>query len=152
MKMSRETLKSLIKECLVEILTEGLGSTMPRSPVRASPYGTQESVQRRSPGRQYDPRLDTPTAAGRKPTGALRAAIKESAGGNPLMASIFADTAATTLREQIDAGDGGAVPSGAAKITQQEQFNGTPEDVFGEEATGKWAHLAFMPAGPNKAA
>lgn len=170
MKMSREQLKALVKECLLELLSEGLGDVTaparrepipPRVPIagRATEARARPSPSaRRAP--EFDPRLDTPLGNGRQPTAALKAAIKQNAGGNPIMESIFADTARTTLPAQLAHGDVGALPqpdgsvsSGAPQgPSQQEQFNGTPEQVFGEESASRWASLAFMDAPAKKSA
>ena len=153
MKVSREQLKLLIKECLVELLSEGLGS-VPTSHVQPRfSGGTSIDESKRVGKKKYDPLLDTPLSGGRKPSNVLKAAIEESAGGNKLMAAIFADTAVTTLSEQARHGHTEAIPEeGVGRIVQQEKFEGTPEQVFGEEAASKWANLAFATPGPNKAA
>jgi hypothetical protein len=153
MALSRAELKQVIKELLIEVLSEGLGNvqaTAYRSsaPNRSSISGVTESRRqdgRRKPG--FDPRLDTPIV--KQPSSALKEAIKRQAGGNAIMADILADTAATTLPTMLSHGDtGGAAPEmgHAPKITQQEQFHGAPEEVFGEEVTGRWADLAFATA------
>ena len=154
MKMSRDQLKSLVKECLLEILNEGLGNVS-QAPSQFQPppqrqlNGVSESRSRQRP---FDSRLDTPLNGGRAPTSALKNAIKESAGGNPLMESIFADTARTTLASQISHGDVGTPPPGSSHSgrggpVQQEQFSGDPEQIF--EGASRWASLAFMD-GPGK--
>ena len=160
MKMSRDQLKALVKECLLELLSEGLGDVS-RMPARREPIpprmpiaGVSEQRSRARPRQDYDPRLDTPIGPGRQPTNALKDAIKREAGGNPIMESIFADTARTTLPAQLQAGDtggmgGGVAPSGPA---QEEKFVGTPEQVFGEETASRWADLAFMDAPAKKTA
>lgn len=170
MKMSREQLKALVKECLLELLSEGLGDVgsvsrparrepvPPRVPISGVAEGRQRGGQRKAP--EFDPRLDTPIGGGRQPTDALKRAIKQNAGGNPIMESIFADTARTTLPAQLAHGDVGALPqpdgsmsSGAPQgPAQQEQFNGSPEQVFGEESASRWASLAFMDAPAKKTA
>lgn len=158
MKMSRDQLKALVKECLLEILSEGLGDvSVParRDPIspRSAIAGVAESRSRKKP--DFDPRLDTPVGPGRTPTAALKEAIKRNAGGNPVMESIFADTARTTLQAQLAHGDTGQLPSGGGSMSapagpiQEEKFNGTPEQVFGEETASRWASLAFMD-GPSK--
>jgi hypothetical protein len=160
MKMSREQLKALVKECLLELLSEGLGdvASAPRRepvPPRVPIAGVAESRNRARRVPEFDPRLDTPVGPGRTPTAALKDAIKRNAGGNPIMESIFADTARTTLPAQLAHGDVGALPTGGGPAAapggpvQQEQFNGEPEQVFGEEAASRWASLAFMD-GPSK--
>ncbi len=159
MKMSRDQLKALVKECLLELLSEGLGDVT-RLPARREPIPPRMPIagvsEQRSRGRarqDYDPRLDTPIGS-RTPTTALKDAIKREAGGNPIMESIFADTARTTLPSQLAAGDtggmgGGVAPTGPA---QEEKFVGTPEQVFGEETASRWADLAFMDAPAKKTA
>ena len=66
---------------------------------------------------------------------------------DPVLSSILADTAKTTLQEQRGAestGPGGVsittsmAGDGAARVAAQS----TPEDLFGESAN-KWADLAF---------
>ena len=62
------------------------------------------------------------------------------------MQDIFADTAATTLREQKE----GARPSGPAISAQGDQAakivdQSMPEEIFGDSAS-KWASLAFAPS------
>lgn len=147
MKMSRNQLKALVKECLIELLSEGLGAGAMIAPSRPqavdeSRVHNNRSIQARRQRDRFDPALDTPIGK----TAALKNAIKTSAGGNQLMESILADTAATTLQEQFSHGDVNPVPSGASVPVQpqQEQFAGRPEDVFGEESASKWAALAFM--------
>lgn len=154
MALSRAELKQVIKELLVEILSEGLGNVQaaarrPLAPGRVPIAGVSESRQRPNGRRQpsFDPRLDTPVGNNRKPTHALKEAIKRESGGNSVMADILADTAVTTLPTMLSHGDTGTPMPGATAPgpTQQEQFHGTPESVFGEETAGRWADLAFMP-------
>lgn len=144
MKMSREQLKSLVKECLVELLSEGIDAHRPI--VEASrPMGTQsvrQVTQPRQTRRTYDPALDRPASV----NPIIREAIKANAGTNKTMASILADTAITTLREQTGAD---TQSSGASQLQQVEHINGTPEEVFGEEVTSRWAHAAFAAPKPK---
>lgn len=146
MKITREQLKAMIKECIVEVLTEGLG---PQQRITET-LRTGKSTQYAQPAkRQFDPRLDTPIA--RKapaPSPVSNAAIKAVAGKNSVMQSIFADTAATTLVEQVAAGDSSSTGESSSRASQTsvEHINGTPEEVFGEDTTSRWANLAFMPA------
>jgi hypothetical protein len=81
-------------------------------------------------------------------SGMVANAVKELAAQNPLMASIFADTAKNTLMEQGISNDAPPVSTvdpradRAAKIADLVP----PEQLFGEEAASKWATLAFMPS------
>lgn len=146
-KLSRLQLKALVKECLVELLQEGLGSgasqsmgvTLPVTEVKRQQVAQQQK-------RRISP-LDMPaTVQGQNyrggPSGALAEAVRQTAGGNSVMADILADTAMTTLQEQI-ANESSAERGSASRVQQQEQINGTPEEIFGTQMTSKWADLAF---------
>lgn len=156
MKVSKKILKQIVKECLIEILTEGLGSSVP-SPAAIYPStvpGTNRDLsmagmtERYVPPVPYDPtvRQTQPTQISRL-NNQVASAVKELAAStrDPMMASIFADTARSTLMEQgindkpIQTVDPRA--DRAAKIAAVVP----PEQLFGDEAASKWAALAFMP-------
>ena len=149
MKMSRNALKAIIKECLIEILSEGLGNVQAPARVPISGMAEQRRPGQRQ-GREFDASLDTPRRGTRLPTAALKNAIKESSGGNPMLASMLADTAMTTLPDQLSHGDhvgssqegtSTSVSRSSAPI-QQEQFSGNPDEMFGD-GSARWADLAF---------
>lgn len=144
MKLARAQLKALVKECLIEILKDGLGANVEQQTMTTLPRRQQPIVPKRP---AFDPVLDRPV---RVQTSALKEAIKHEAGGNPIMESIFADTAQTTLPAMLAGGDSGTGTS--PKPSQQEQFVGTPEQVFGEETTSRWANLAFSTSPIKKTA
>jgi hypothetical protein len=146
--MKRSDLKMLIKECLVELLAEGLGQGLNETiSHNRSLVTTRTGIptqHRRRP--QHDPVLDRKVVP--QVRNALQEAIKIESRGNSLMADLLADTAVTTLQTQYANGDNNPMPSlggSGPGITQQEQFAGNPEEVFGE-ASSKWAELAFAPA------
>lgn len=141
--MKRHELKALIKECLVELLNEGLGNTIGRSNVQNNPFsGMSESTAPRKPGKRFDPKLDTPVA----PTSALKAAVKEVAGGNSVLESILADTAKNTLSKTVNSEKGFSSnsPDYMTRVVNESE----PEELFGEDAASRWASLAFN--GTNK--
>ncbi len=144
MKITREQLKAMIKECIVEVLTEGLGPQQRITEVLRPGRAVQQPQTRQRP---FDARLDTPIRKPAMSSHSVNATIKATAGKNSVMEAIFADTAATTLMEQAAAGDtsstGGSSSGGVQ--TAMEHIRGTPEEVFGEDTTSKWASLAFMP-------
>lgn len=147
MKISRQELKKIVKECLVEILNEGLSGELSVTEA-ASHRQLRQTLRKGSRVNEQHSRMPSPTAA-------LQDAIKREAGGNPLMEEIFADTAMNTLPRMISAGDNGS--SFLPSVAQQEQFVGTPEEHFGEDVASKWAMLAFantpkrMPPSPESA-
>jgi hypothetical protein len=132
MKLSRDQLKSLVKECLVEILAEGVGGAL------------KERIERPVKKTIHE-RLDEPTRSHEGdqplPTQALKDAVKESAGGDPIMESILADTASKTLPQMLRTDKGCNVAGGRI---EQIVAASKPEEIFGEDAASKWADLAFM--------
>jgi uncharacterized lipoprotein YmbA len=157
-KMTRMQLKALVKECLIEILQEGLGgAAVPSAHAVNLPVSESRrqnvNAQRARQNQRVSP-LDLPAypnqSMSRRPAPSIVEAIKKEARGNSVMADILADTAMTTLPKMLSSSDplseGMSSSGGSSKITQQEQFNGTPEQVFGEEVASKWANLAFMDA------
>lgn len=142
MKLTKSELKSIVKECLVEILNEGLGGTVsiplsPRNQFQGSVVSKSlsDSVKRPAP----------------RPTPQLKEAIMREAGGNKVMESILADTAASTLPKFLQAGDGKSpMPAVGAGIAEQVVSQTSPEDLFGDETTSKWASLAFMDSPTKK--
>jgi len=121
-KVSRAVLKNLVKECLVEILSEGL-------------VGASEQIQE-----------SKRVAAKKKPPQRKRKTVKkdiipETVRGvtdDPLMQSIFADTARTTLQEQTQADRRKAPMDAQARMADAAD----PNDVF-SEAAQNWEALAF---------
>ncbi len=145
MKITREQLKAMIKECIVEVLSEGLGPQKRITETLRTGRVVQQSQMRQRP---FDARLDTPVVQKSSiHSNSVRSAIKASAGKNSVMEAIFADTAATTLMEQAAAGDTSSTGESSSRGVQtaMEHIRGTPEEVFGEDTTSRWANLAFMP-------
>lgn len=147
MKMTRIQMKQLIKECLVEILAEGLGSSVisQLDNTKKTLQPTQQSIFRdnsRSQSVSQTPRVQNPTNI----QSHIYDAAKKNSGGNKIMENILLDTAATTLTAMASVGDSAAIPQmgKAHGMSQTEQIVGTPEQVFGEDVTSKWADLAFM--------
>ena len=138
-KVKRSVLKEIVKECLLEILFEGIDSEpgyqeeepirearKPRasrpSPRRDLAAAVQESQRRTKVQRQ--PRVDM-----------TKEAVSELT-DDPMMASIFADTAQTTLQEQRE-GRKPNVDNASAIVDHAEDMS----DIF--EGAGNWAAIAF---------
>tara|TARA_B100000131_G_scaffold89528_1_gene86279 strand:- start:70 stop:570 length:501 start_codon:yes stop_codon:yes gene_type:complete len=158
-KLSRSVLKQIVKECIVEVFEESFfpgsvnnisnsqmnerlesssKSTRNKRPQKAQhqkrrshydsiSYGSSNSENKSSKNHRFDERVNEVTS---KLT------------SDPVMSSIFKDTAATTLQEQMsgESNRSNAMPAGdqAARIVN----SASPEDIFGD-AAGKWAQLAF---------
>ena len=131
-KLSRTVLKSIVKECLVEILQEGLLSDV-------------EAVQSVRPQNRAPKRKKSVSSRPALDQVKFESAINQTVSGltsDPVMASIFADTAKTTLQEQYSA-DGSPAARGTV---DDSMFSPSPEndptEIF-EKAAANWAALAF---------
>lgn len=147
MALKRSELKALVKECLVEVLEEGLapGSLVESSPRRRRAPKARPPAKKSGPRRRYHPGLDTPVRALNEE---LDGRVRAAAGGDNVMAGILADTARTTLQEQN--GRGHSEPSTAGSYADGAALavgEAAPEDLFGEIA-GNWSALAFADGGP----
>ena len=102
-KVSRSVLKEIVKECLLEILFEGIDSEpgYEEEPIREA-RRPKRRAPRPSQGRDLAAAVSERTQKPRKEI--LHTDFVDHAVGeltqDPMMASIFADTAQTTLQEQ----------------------------------------------------
>ena len=140
-KVKRSVLKEIVKECLLEILFEGIDSEPgydeepireARRPRASRPSSTQRDL---AAAVQETQRNSTPRRSMKKPR--VDEAVSELT-QDPMMASIFADTAQTTLQEQNKA-NGRRMPAdnAAAVVDNAEDVS----DIF--EGAGNWAAIAF---------
>ena len=134
MKITKSDLKAIVKECLIEILSEGLGGSLP-------------TVKRNPLPRQENPYLDekcSPPIKNKQPSYAsqFQEFIKKEAGGNRIMEDIFADTASSTLQKVLQSEAKGASPV-KHNLVEQAVADANPEELFGEETVSKWASYAF---------
>ena len=170
-KKSKIALKNIVKECLIEILAEGLVGnnqatiresremrgtlqeayekvntrTINQKNLNANSYVTES----RQPAARKKSYLDSITTGIDRSQQEVSSKINnhiKNVTTDPVMQDIFADTAATTLREQKE----GARPSGPSVSSQGDQAakivdQSLPEELFGGSSS-KWASLAFAPA------
>ena len=139
-KVSRSVLKEIVKECLLEILFEGIDSEpgYDEEPIREA---RKPRAPRPSPARNLAAAVQQQTS--QKPRrkelnrSVVQSAVSELT-DNPTMAGIFEDTAMTTLQEQNQA-NGRRLPAdnAAAAVDQADDVG----DLF--EGAGNWAAIAF---------
>jgi len=148
-KLSRDELKSIVKECLVEILSEGLVSSsskiaeskslrqaLPR-PAMANKMPDQAEFRRK---------LAENTRVGPASQVNTHAQTIARVTSDPILADILADTANTTLVQMIQAEKNPGLASlreGSVDQATLKVANSDPADLF--EGAGNWANLAFMP-------
>ena len=131
--MKRSELKSLIKECVVEVLQEGIGNTGTRLTESAAP------ARRKSKKNQRDRRPHpTDNITYSQPEITVDTDLSE----NPVMQSIFQDTAATTLQDQVTSERRGPslVTEGADRAALAVADH-EPAEMF--DGAANWIKLAF---------
>ncbi len=170
-KKNKAMLKNLVKECLIEILAEGLINNNKEATVREKrelrgmvqesydrntmmrnkedTYQKPNTITQNSPRPSYldSIKMGISNAQSRpvQANSALQNKVKRIT-NDPVMSDILADTAITTLQEQNESrrATGPAVSQSgdkAAKIVD----SASPEQLFGDSAS-KWANLAFAPS------
>ena len=138
-KLSKKLLKEIVKECLVEILAEGLAGgdslqlTESISNVKSNPNKKRipSSIQKMMPPKKVK---------NSNFENNINETIRNTT-QDPIMAEILADTAKTTLQEQINAEGAGHKPMGNDAASRTVASNDL-EDLFGG-ASNNWAQLAF---------
>ena len=177
MKLAYNELKELVKEALVEILQEGLGSLLigqqqqvdedefeEEKPIKQTQVTKQANLKKVSV--PFNQTVTENTKKASNLTSMYEAKTLQKMGNqlaqqkqqqqgtkvskesinkmtdDPLMASIFADTAKTTLQEQVEAErkGGNVVAGGDAASLAIAQAD--PMDIFGDVADN-WAKMAF---------
>jgi hypothetical protein len=168
MKIKREQLKEIIKECLVELLQEGLGNsffpgvtTESRGPRNRDlePMPNSLMANRRSNNNAVDPaairrrtmdlieQRPQPSSVIHESQKQRQAAVTQvvaNATSNPLMSAIFADTAQTTFAAQNSPGAHVGGDSATKAIAESD-----PVNMFGEDKVDAWNRAAFAPAKPG---
>jgi hypothetical protein len=131
MKMSHVELKALIKECIVEVLNDGIGTLVDVHEARRRRVVTNADQHQR---RQTNV----------KPSLALREAVKRESRGSSVLADILSDTASKTLPNMLTGETNAYAANGG--LAEQIVANTEPDKLFGEESAAKWASLAFTDA------
>ncbi|NBP00716.1 MAG: hypothetical protein EBU90_11410 [Proteobacteria bacterium] len=132
MGITKGQLKAIVKECLVEILAEGIGSSN-KSSIQESSTKTQKMQEKVVSPRRGEHVKYSKTIA---------ETIKRESNGNSVMESIFADTAANTLPIMLNESQH-AQPLAPASSIEGAVARSTPEQLFGNDVASKWAELAF---------
>ena len=132
MKLTKASLKVLIKECIVEVIEEGIGTS------QIGPTLKENAKKRKARPRQSTQTRSTALDSIKFDRKAKDAA--KNLTSDPIMQSIFSDTVKTTLQEQITGASAVPVPAGA-DAAQIAAAKSNPEDLF--EGSSNWAELAF---------
>ena len=166
---SKKALKGIVKECLIEILAEGLvGNNQATLRESRELRGTMQESYEKNSNRRISEQAPSKSTQ-RKPSylDSIKTGIDNASYSNneehtllkqkvqnitsdPIMSDILADTAMTTLKEQKEGSraQGPSVMAAgdkAAKIVNQS----SPEELFGGKSNN-WANLVFAPSVRNQ--
>jgi len=143
MKLKRSDIKQIVKECLVEILAEGIGNNAESLTETVRPRRSKKHVQaqREEPDylKEYRNKLDNTRVTQKEDR--KSAIIEQFAKGNDVMADIFRDTADSTLAKQAAADGKKRMAHQPHDAASAAVANNPIESLF--EGSHKWADLAF---------
>lgn len=127
-KLTKSILKGIVKECLVEILSEGVNIDSQSVGLKSSPTANskKKSLSKKQDAvnlKEFDKKVDSTVNA---------------LTDDPIMKEIFADTAKSTLQEQLQH-DGRPGQGTPAKSTDK----GIDLDNIFQGASTNWSKLAF---------
>lgn len=151
-KLTKNDLKLIVKECLIEILAEGLvgnntASLSERRELKsnlknAKTLINESSTQQTRPSYLDKIHVNKSNSLNEEVQNAPN--VTTSISKDPVMNSIFADTALTTLQSQGLANSGVNTQNSPRPFDQASRIveASDPSELFGEVAQN-WAHLAF---------
>lgn len=155
-KLTKTVIKDIVKECLLEILAEGLASNSSESNANKSfkksrsLKETMNQISNKSSSRKaklpnyledVDRNLNTSKTNLLKTERLNEIAAKLT--NDPILSEMLVDTAQTTLQEQTAAESNKHYAVGSGDQAQKIVDSKDPEELFGAEASSKWASLAF---------
>ena len=151
-KLTKNVIKDIVKECLVEILAEGLYSTAGKNTkatknLKESMMNVASSSAKSKPVKRSTQSHLNSISYGEEKVNKRNEKLEQiarSATSDPILNEMLVDTAYTTLQEQQSAESNRAYsPAGRGDDAQKLVESSDPEELFGEEASSKWAALAF---------
>lgn len=129
-KVSRNMLKSIVKECLLEILSEGINNGNTQQ-LKENLNFKDSYIEKESNNKVKNPSFEDNTKK-----------IISKATSDPVMASILEDTAKTTLQEQNGADQPNKFIAKQSDQYSQAVSESDPMEMFGG-SSNNWASLAF---------
>lgn len=148
-KITRSSLKAVVKECLVEILSEGLDnpeSGMISENKRKISGNHSQSKRKARSEEPTRPALDHVRFDNSQINNKIKNTVSQMTNDN-VLSSILEDTARTTLQEQTRAESSRSMSSAAGihgDSASRAASESEPAELFGD-ASSKWADLAFAP-------
>lgn len=126
-KLIRSELKTIVKECLIEILSEGLLSedNKKKAPQKSSQLKKNKRKKYMQPIVKEN-----------------KKSVNTNLTDDPILNEMLADTAKNTLLEQVGADNAKNIIAIQGDSAAKAADNSTPSELFGE-ASENWASLAF---------
>ena len=137
-KVSRSMLKSIVKECLVELLAEGLTGGDVDTLNESLNIETKDRFKHTM---MPEEKLEPKKVANQKFEENTNRVISQAT-DDPVMASILQDTAKTTLQEQNTADRPNQFTAKPTDAYSQIASDNDPMEMFGD-VSSNWATLAF---------
>jgi hypothetical protein len=149
-KVTKRVLKGIVKECLVEILSEGISSQDLQVAITESRDARRLAGEtRKRPQTKSDLHPSTDNITFSNALNEVTSAMTD----DPVMSAIFADTAKTTLQDQYGAESGNPRSNAVGMShhlgdTAAKAVAANPiEDLF--EGSSNWANIAFSEKKPR---
>ena len=161
MKMTKQDLKLIVKECLVEILSEGLVSTHKTITESRQQIPRQAQEQRPAPVARtsiadkisFLPNKSEIRRANPAQVTEQSHSLAKTLTPDPVLAEIFADTARSGAHRSMNESSTGAnheqMIASAGDAAAKAMLRSDPTDIFGDSAS-KWAALAFAEKIPSR--
>ena len=131
-KLTRSKLKGIVKECLMEILSEGISATPSKTTKTTSVTARQKRENEEKRLREHRDRFEVK----------VENTVSELT-DDPVMQSIFADTAKTTMQEQIQHEGKSGRPASPTPESISGNASGIDLNNIFEGASDVWSTLAF---------
>jgi len=133
--MKRGELKALIKECVVEVLQDGLGTSYAAQPVGR----TGSASARQSPRKSKNHPMDN--VSYRMNESPPPISVNTNITQDPILQSIFQDTASNTLQEQVVSERRGQLVAAGSDRAAKFMAEHEPDEIF--DGASNWEKLAF---------
>lgn len=139
-KSDRELIKNVVKECLIEILSEGILANNKTE----ENFSIKENSRKKRIRESKTSYLDKMSYEKKSQPAARKPSINTNLTNDSVLNSILADTAQSTLQAQIAAESRGhsSQMSSAGDAAARIVAESNPEDLF--ESSSKWSKLAFL--------
>lgn len=134
MRIKKTVLKEIVKECLIEILSEGISDVKPRINEVAS--RSASTTVPKTEQKRYVP--------SKKVLDEHKKIIDEIVSNNDVMSEMLKETLESGAYQSVPGSEEEPVVSTAIDPIQRAIFDKDLTDIFGQDMVKNWEELAFM--------